>query len=531
MKKFLSKKVVLIASIAVVALAIIGGYFLLTDNKKDKENDPEISVNVIESINVLSSANEALSAELVKKNIVKIVNHIGDEQIVGTGFFIEQGYLVTNSHVADIKGNISIEYYDGTKDTAILFSNDITSDVALLIVENPKALAMKFGSTINLNITDTLLAIGYAYNLSGGASVTKGILSARRSAAGVEYLQTDAAINAGFSGGPLINSKAELMGMNSLATENASIGMAISSESLENVIYKLISNQIIAYIEDERPKNALSTVLIEVGYKTDDIYNESKFYKNKKDNNQKENANNTNEKSNIKLSNIATLDSLVIDGHNINFSKNNDYYTIIISDKAPLNIKAKTTDSKATYAILDNGPFKVGFNGVNVRVTAENKKNYKDYWIKVLFPTTKLNREIKTIELLGGLEYNSSIGSNCIGLYWWYKDNDGVGIIDEVGVSDLWSKVAVDLYYGSGILKDGQIVNNDDYIPWKLLKKYTFNPKSTSEASVFIPLKEIKDLLTEDDYIDGQAYLTFAFNITTREYGTFITYTNYILPK
>ena len=64
---------------------------------------------------------------------------------------------------------------------------------------------MHFGNTLNVKIANDLYAVGYAANLEGESSITKGILSARRSIAGTEYLQTDAAINSGFSGGPLLN--------------------------------------------------------------------------------------------------------------------------------------------------------------------------------------------------------------------------------------------------------------------------------------------------------------------------------------
>jgi len=186
--------------------------------------------------------------------------------------------LLTNSHIVDIKGDISIEYSNGKKSKAKLISNEIVSDVAILKVDEIDALALPFGETLNIKTTDDLYAVGYAINLKGEASITKGILSARRSMAGIEYLQTDAAINSGFSGGPLLNSKGEVIGMNSLANENATIGMSLSIETLENIMHKLINNQKVNYLETDRPQNALSSVLKETGYELDDIYNEWQYF-------------------------------------------------------------------------------------------------------------------------------------------------------------------------------------------------------------------------------------------------------------
>lgn len=275
MRKLKKKSVVV--SIIIILLIITGVVlFLVFGNKKEEK----VEVTAMEQLAPLEKDNSSEAAELIKKNIVKIVNTIDEEtKIIGTGFFDKSGYLVTNSHIVDIKGDISIEYYDGTKEKAVLFSNDITSDIALLAVENPKVKAMYFGKTLDIKVTDDVFAVGYPFALEGEASVSKGVLSARRSAGGIEFLQSDIALNQGNSGGPLINGKGELLGINTYATENASIGMSISSESLEIIINKLIESKEVKYLEEERPSNALSIVLVEIGHKTDDMYNEKGYLK------------------------------------------------------------------------------------------------------------------------------------------------------------------------------------------------------------------------------------------------------------
>ena len=113
-----------------------------------------------------------------------IFNKVKNSEITGTGFFIENGYLLTNSHVVDIKGDIIVEYSDGKTSKATLVSNEIVSDLAILKVDSVNALALPLGETLNIKSTDDLYAIGYAFDLKGEASITKGILSARRSIAG-----------------------------------------------------------------------------------------------------------------------------------------------------------------------------------------------------------------------------------------------------------------------------------------------------------------------------------------------------------
>ena len=167
----------------------------------------------------LAVEDEVKATQFIKENVVRVVNTVGNNKIVGTGFFIKEGYLLTNSHIIDIEGTVSIEYYDGTNSTAKIYSNSIEKDVALLTVSNKKTVPLTLGSTNNLDITNTVLAVGYAYNLGGEASTTKGTLSARRAFSEINYLQSDISMNSGFSGGPLFTSLAEVVGLNTFASE------------------------------------------------------------------------------------------------------------------------------------------------------------------------------------------------------------------------------------------------------------------------------------------------------------------------
>jgi len=272
------KKKIIFITIGIVLAVIASVSLIFFFNNRNKK----IEVTELEMISPLKNGDSAKAVELAKENIVKVVNKIDDKNtIYGTGFFDKSGYLVTNSHVVDIKGDITVIYQNGKESKAEIFSNDITSDIALLSVEKVNVKAMSFTTTINLSVTDEVYSIGHQLNLEGDATVTKGILSAKRVSSGIEFLQTDAAVNSGGSGGPVINDKCELLGMVTLASENATLSFAISSDTLELYINKLIKSPVVNYVSEQRPTNALSVILKEVNYHTDDIYDEHKYFKKK----------------------------------------------------------------------------------------------------------------------------------------------------------------------------------------------------------------------------------------------------------
>src|SRR5574344_882087 len=113
MKKIFKKWYIFVPIIVIclllITLLIVS---LLSKNEKPVE-EKVIEVSTIETLIPLASSNSSEATELVKNNIVKIINKIDEEtNIVGTGFFDKSGYLVTNSHIVDIKGDITIEYGD-----------------------------------------------------------------------------------------------------------------------------------------------------------------------------------------------------------------------------------------------------------------------------------------------------------------------------------------------------------------------------------------------------------------------------------
>src|SRR6516164_9587083 len=127
------------------------------------------------------------------------------------------GLVVTNNHVIADADEINVILNDGTKLKATLVGKDTKSDLALLRVHSDKPIkAVKFGDSEKLRLGEWVIAIGNPFSLGG--SVTAGIISARNrdinSGPYDNYIQTDAAINRGNSGGPLFNLNGEVVGVN-----------------------------------------------------------------------------------------------------------------------------------------------------------------------------------------------------------------------------------------------------------------------------------------------------------------------------
>jgi serine protease Do len=166
---------------------------------------------------------------------------------LGSGFIIDpSGLVVTNNHVIDGADEINVILNDGTKMPAELVGKDSKSDLALLRVHPDKPLkSVQFGDSDKLRLGEWVVAIGNPFSLGG--TVTAGIVSARNrdinSGPYDNYIQTDAAINRGNSGGPLFNLNGEVIGINTAIISpsggSIGIGFAVPSDSASPVINQL----------------------------------------------------------------------------------------------------------------------------------------------------------------------------------------------------------------------------------------------------------------------------------------------------
>lgn len=166
---------------------------------------------------------------------------------LGSGFIIDgNGYIITNNHVVDKAESISITLSDNTKTEARVIGKDPKTDLALIKIETKRPLnAVKFGDSDKIRVGDWVLAIGNPFGL--GSSVTAGIVSAKsrdiESGPYDSFIQTDASINQGNSGGPMFNLQGEVIGISSaiFSTTGASqgVGFAIPANLAGWVISQL----------------------------------------------------------------------------------------------------------------------------------------------------------------------------------------------------------------------------------------------------------------------------------------------------
>src|SRR5438874_2002767 len=167
---------------------------------------------------------------------------------LGSGFvWSSDGIIVTNNHVVEGASRISVIFNDGTDVRARLIGVDPDSDLAVLRVDSKNLTAAPIGTSSDLMIGETVVAVGNPYGLSG--TVTTGVVSALgRSVPSKEegrtftdFIQTDASINPGNSGGPLLNIEGKVVGINTAIYANAQgIGFAIPVDRARKVVQDLL---------------------------------------------------------------------------------------------------------------------------------------------------------------------------------------------------------------------------------------------------------------------------------------------------
>jgi len=169
---------------------------------------------------------------------------------MGSGVLVsEDGYILTNNHVISEVQNISVGLWDGRFATAEVVGSDPETDLAVLKIDLDGLPAAPLAEEVNVRVGDVVLAIGNAFGLSH--TVTMGIISATgrndlRSVLYEDFIQTDAAINAGNSGGALINYRGEVIGINTRNLGQAqgaqNIGFAIPITMARDVMQQIIDS-------------------------------------------------------------------------------------------------------------------------------------------------------------------------------------------------------------------------------------------------------------------------------------------------
>lgn len=173
----------------------------------------------------------------------------------GSGVIVsDDGYIVTNNHVIEDANEIEVTLNNNSKYTAKIVGTDPSTDLAILKIEAPNLIPITFGNSDEINVGEWVLAVGNPFNLT--STVTAGIVSAKarniniigsrnRDIIPIEsFIQTDAAVNPGNSGGALVNTKGELVGINTaIASQTGSYAgyaFAVPSKLVKKVMTDLI---------------------------------------------------------------------------------------------------------------------------------------------------------------------------------------------------------------------------------------------------------------------------------------------------
>ena len=190
----------------------------------------------------------------------------------GSGFIIRQdGYLVTNAHVVEEAERIQIQLSDGRRFAGRVVGFDNRVDLALVKIDATNLPVALLGDSNRLRVGEFVLALGHPFGLE--QTVSFGIVSRKGApldvaAPGFDFIQTDAAVNPGNSGGPLVNMAGEIVGVNSMAARNGTIGFAIPINLVKGLLPQLAENgkvewgwlgvSITEVAEDEAPKLGLA---------------------------------------------------------------------------------------------------------------------------------------------------------------------------------------------------------------------------------------------------------------------------------
>ncbi|WP_018625325.1 S1C family serine protease [Kangiella aquimarina] len=168
----------------------------------------------------------------------------------GSGVFIdEQGHIVTNAHVLDKAESIIVELLNGQKLAATVIGLDKDSDLALLKVDYQPQHILSLGQEDKSRVGDIVFAIGTPY-MAFEQTVTQGIISAKFFSRVSHYIQTDAALRSGNSGGALVNSQGELVGITALSSRDESgektyQNFAIAAADVQHVVNELLENGVV----------------------------------------------------------------------------------------------------------------------------------------------------------------------------------------------------------------------------------------------------------------------------------------------
>lgn len=232
-KKFLIPLAIALSAVVIIAIALTIIFINKAKESQSISTEPTVVQEEIkeeeepeqdEAVSEITEEDTVLEGSL---DIDRILQQVVDIHVItndnleggGSGtIYSSDGYIITNYHVIEGANIIDVKTHDGKKYAAEIIFTNKEIDIALLKINAQNLVPADFGNSSDLKLGDEVIAIGSPYELS--STITKGIVSSRRD---IEFedikiinaIQHDAAINPGNSGGPLINSKGEVVGINS----------------------------------------------------------------------------------------------------------------------------------------------------------------------------------------------------------------------------------------------------------------------------------------------------------------------------
>ncbi|HUF02043.1 MAG TPA: trypsin-like peptidase domain-containing protein [Gaiellaceae bacterium] len=255
----------LAALVATLGLGVGAGattYSLLADEPQTVVR--QVTVTSPEAASAATSLDIGAIYERAHKGVVKVTvggrSPLGGSQRAqGSGFVVDRdGHIVTNHHVVSGAGSVTVTLWNGSTHRAELVGEDPSTDLAVVRIDAPPSVLvpLELGDSSEVEIGDSVVAIGSPFGLDG--TVTSGIVSAlhRQMRAPNDFtitdsIQTDAAINHGNSGGPLLDDRGRVIGVNtqieSESGGNVGIGFAVPSNTVRSIVSQLVASGAVAH--------------------------------------------------------------------------------------------------------------------------------------------------------------------------------------------------------------------------------------------------------------------------------------------
>jgi len=246
--------VVLAVVCSMVVGGVVGGRLAIPDSPNLGTSTQPITT-AVRTDDDEPAIDVAAVLQTITPSVVTIISNLDDGQATGTGVVISSdGEILTNAHVVEDADSVSVMFVDSLNPvSAQVLAIDMGNDLALLRVDLSGLLPVVFADATSIDIGDDVVAVGFALNLDGGPTVTRGIVSAlnRTITSGDGALdgliQTDTAISSGNSGGPLLNTSGQVIGINTAVFKSSTdvaannVGFSISVSEVLPVIAALRS--------------------------------------------------------------------------------------------------------------------------------------------------------------------------------------------------------------------------------------------------------------------------------------------------